>query len=64
MFFRSLMRFTYAVHELHPTPKQIEKCFKRWTPIDLDPVRDNMLPFERAGRDIHPDEDGTCLNEG
>ncbi|KAL5965016.1 Zinc phosphodiesterase ELAC protein 1 [Taenia solium] len=54
----SLLRMTYVVHELHPRPDQVANCFPYWTVTDLDPVRDRMLPFERRGRDIHPDSDG------
>lgn len=51
----------YTVHELHPTPEQTQTCFKHWTPVDLDPVRDPMLVHEREGRDILPDPDGEPL---
>uniref|UniRef100_A0A5K3F407 Lactamase_B domain-containing protein n=1 Tax=Mesocestoides corti TaxID=53468 RepID=A0A5K3F407_MESCO len=58
----SLLRMSYAVHELHPRPEQVSTCFHRWTAFDLDPVRDKMLPFEREGRDLQPDADGFFRN--
>ncbi|VUZ48916.1 unnamed protein product [Hymenolepis diminuta] len=54
----SLCHLTYAVHELHPRPDMIDNCYRYWTEIDLDPVRDRRLFFEREGRDIYPDEHG------
>lgn len=49
---------TYTVHELHPRPDMISNCYPYWTAIDLDPVRDRRLFFEREGRNIYPDEQG------
>ncbi|VDL94955.1 unnamed protein product [Schistocephalus solidus] len=61
----ALLDITYTVHELMFSPKQtVVQDYVKFASTKIHPDYDPILPYERPGRDIYPDENAATSEEG
>ncbi|BHF73533.1 Zinc phosphodiesterase ELAC protein 1 [Sparganum proliferum] len=59
----ALLDITYTVHELMFSPRQtVVQDYVKFASTKTHPDYDPILPYERPGRDIYPDENGLWRN--